>query len=186
MNDLSQTLNILSAMITPGILIMASSSLILATSQRLSRSIERTRKLTVDLRELIKGENSISPSEEMSVLFQQLGLATRRARLLQRALTVLYFTLFFFISTCVSIAVIYIGLVHFAWIPVASGLSGAVLLFYASLILIRETRLALAAVDTEMDHAVRLFQKNFPEVAAVSPPQWWKNLLFHRRGKHRR
>lgn len=181
MNDLSQTLNILSAMITPGILIMASSSLILATSQRLSRTIERTRKLTNELKDLIKTDVAFTPSEEMTVLFQQLGLATRRARLLQRALTILYFTLFFFISTCISIALVYIFLIDYTWLPVALGISGAMLLFYASIILIRETRVALSAVDREMDHAIHLFQKNFPDLTEENQPQWWRKLLFIRR-----
>ena len=39
--NLSVTLSVLSAMVTPAVLILASSSLILATSNRLSRAIDR-------------------------------------------------------------------------------------------------------------------------------------------------
>ena len=56
MNDFAQALTVLSSMITPVVLIMASGSLTLSTSQRLNREIERTRKLGGLLRELTEDE----------------------------------------------------------------------------------------------------------------------------------
>ncbi|MBW4605240.1 MAG: DUF2721 domain-containing protein [Calothrix sp. FI2-JRJ7] len=46
MNDLSATLAILSAMIAPAVLISACGSLIIATSQRLNRTIDRVRNIS--------------------------------------------------------------------------------------------------------------------------------------------
>lgn len=89
LTDLSQTLTILSAMITPVVLIMASSSLIMSTSQRLSRSIERTRKITDTMNGIIEKMETFKASPEIVVLFEQLRFSSLRARALQNAMSVL-------------------------------------------------------------------------------------------------
>lgn len=53
----SKDLAILSAMITPAVLILASSSLILATSQRLSRIMERARRLNAHFQDFYDSDN---------------------------------------------------------------------------------------------------------------------------------
>jgi hypothetical protein len=45
MRELSAVLTVLSAMITPAVLILASGSLLLTTSQRLNRAIDRARAI---------------------------------------------------------------------------------------------------------------------------------------------
>jgi len=51
MSSLANTLTILSAMFTPAVLVSACTSLILTTSQRLSRSIDRQREVAGLLRQ---------------------------------------------------------------------------------------------------------------------------------------
>jgi hypothetical protein len=68
MTDLSSALAILSAMITPAVLISACGSLILATSQRLGRVMERARKVAERLRELGQHEGDPSASGEQALL----------------------------------------------------------------------------------------------------------------------
>lgn len=165
-------------MITPVVLIMASSSLILSTSQRLSRSIERTRKLASEMNKTVQESEKCSPFEELSVLFDQLELATIRCRLLQKAMASLYTTLFIFISSCIGIAVIYFTDERYAWIPVALDVAGVGFLFYASLILIKESRFAISAVNKEMDHTVRLFRKHFPDLSMKDNGKWWRKFRF--------
>ncbi len=176
MTELSQTLSVLSAMITPVVLIMASSSLILSTSQRLSRTIERTRKLADKMENLMSSETSAEPSTDLSALFSQLRYSSQRARYLQKAMASLYLTLFIFIASCISIAMVYFFIAQYAWIPVALDILGICFLFYASLILMAESRLAITAVNKEMDYTVYLFKKNFPEVAKPDS-KWWKRIL---------
>jgi len=171
-------------MITPVVLIMASSSLIMSTSQRLSRSIERTRKITEALRTLIDGMEVFAATQEITMLLTQLRLSSRRARLLQKSMTVLYLTIFIFISSCISIAVVSIFFRQHPWIPLAIDIIGIGFLFLASIYLVRESRIAIAAVDQEMDYTLRLFQEKFSQ----SPPRtaWWKKLVsgsWLRRGK---
>src|SRR5690348_8138150 len=57
MNENFPVLGILSSMITPAVLILASGSLITTTSQRLSRVIDRVRKIS---QEVMQAESSIS------------------------------------------------------------------------------------------------------------------------------
>lgn len=164
MND-SQTITILSAMITPVVLILASGSLILTTSQRLSRVIERTRKLTDWIKELANTDaKQSSVHDEVIILFQQLSKNARRAKLLQRAMACLYITLSIFVATSISIGIVDISKAQYTWIPVALGIIGALLLFYASILLIKESKIAISAVDQEMDSAIRFVHTKFPGI----------------------
>ncbi len=164
MPDLSSPLTILSAMITPAVLIMASGSLILTTSQRLGRIIDRTRKISDQFEELAKAQAEGEPvTERRTFLFELLGRATRRSRLLQRALTSLYLTLSAFVATSVSLGLVALFGLHFTWIPIAFGITGTGLLFYGSLLLIAESRIALASVDEEMDFVLRSRQLAAPQ-----------------------
>jgi hypothetical protein len=166
MNE-SNTITILSAMITPVVLILASGSLILTTSQRLSRVIERTRKLTDWIRELADtnaGKDSVH--DEVMILFQQLSKNARRAKLLQRAMACLYITLSIFVATSISIGVVDISKAQYTWIPVVLGILGALLLFYASILLIKESKIAISAVNQEMDSAIRFVHTKFPGISS--------------------
>ncbi|MBX0332416.1 DUF2721 domain-containing protein [Pontibacter sp. HSC-14F20] len=157
MDNLSAALTILSAMITPAILIMASGSLILTTSQRLSRSMERVRKLADQYSTLTSKEvSSQSDPAEKSFLLDLLLRVTRRCRLLQRAMTCLYLTLGVFVATSIAIALFDVLNLPYAWAITLLSLIGAGLLFYASLLLIMESRIALQAVDREMDWVMRV------------------------------
>jgi hypothetical protein len=55
MEENSVVINLLTSMITPAVLILACGSLSLTTSQRLSRSIARTRKISLDIKEIKQG-----------------------------------------------------------------------------------------------------------------------------------
>ncbi len=176
MDPLSQTLTILSAMITPVVLIMASSSLILSTSQRLSRSIERTRKLSDAMKVMVEENLGSSPSRDFAVKFAQLNIASQRARLLQKAMRSLYFSIVIFIASCISIAIIYMLHTGYAWIPVVLDLTGVCFLFYASIILMRESRLAITAVNDEMDYMLQLFKEHFPDSVRKPGSVWWKRI----------
>ena len=165
MDTLTPTVSVLSAMITPVVLILASGQLILTTSQRLSRVVERTRKLLDWIKELVKlNATETSIENEVKVLFDQLHTNTRRALLLTRAMSVLYVTLSIFVATSISIGVLDISEARYTWIPVALGIVGAGLLFYASILLIKESRLALSAVNTEMDSAIRFVYNKYPNL----------------------
>src|SRR5436190_22088589 len=103
MTDFASAISVLSAMITPAVLISACGSLILATSDRLNRAVSRTCEIFTQLALLAKGEHTPEEEEERRLLFVQLDYVTTRTRLLQRALSRRYGVLTFFRGTCKSI-----------------------------------------------------------------------------------
>ena len=138
-------------MITPAVLISACGSLILATSDRLSKAVSRTREISDQLIPRPDDERNPDREEERRMLFTQLDFVTTRSRLLQRALSRLYAALAFFVGTSVSIGLVAITSPEFTMVPITLGLTGAGLLLYAAFVLIKESRFALAAVNEEMD-----------------------------------
>ncbi|HYR07888.1 MAG TPA: DUF2721 domain-containing protein [Longimicrobium sp.] len=165
------TLTVLSAMVTPAVLILASSSLILATSNRLARAIDRTRTISERVADLAhEAEDRAMLAEERVLLFEQLGRTARRTKLLTRAITRLYTALAIFIATSVSIGVVAVAGVPYAWIALGLGFIGAMLLFWASVLLIIESRISLTAVFDEMEFVQALGRHYIPPGNQVEPP----------------
>jgi len=144
--------SVLAAMITPAVLISACGSLILATSERLNRAVTRAREIADELAQIVQvPEPDPEKESERRMLFTQLDFVTTRSRLLQRALSRLYGALGVFIGTSVAIGIVAVTGAIFAVVPIVLGLLGGALLLYASGVLIKESRFALAALNAEMD-----------------------------------
>jgi hypothetical protein len=163
MDDFPDALAVLSAMITPAVLISACGSLILATSDRLSKAVARTREVSNQLLPRAGDETNPAREEERRMLFLQLDFVTTRSRLLQRALSRLYAALAFFVGTSVAIGLVAATSSDYTIIPIALGLYGAALLLYAAFLLIKESRFALAAVNAEMDFIWKRGKQYGPE-----------------------
>ncbi|MBC7929373.1 MAG: DUF2721 domain-containing protein, partial [Rubrivivax sp.] len=144
--------------ITPAVLISACGALILSTSTRLGRVIDRVRMLIESFEQMTKSEEDVELFEERrAVIFDQLDKLTTRARLLQRSMTVFYLALGTFVATSVAIGLVAaFGRAAYAWVPVVLGLVGSCGLFYGSILLIGEARLALASLNAEMDFIWKL------------------------------
>src|SRR6185369_16192163 len=111
-NSLTATLGVLSAMITPAVLILASGSLILTTSSRLIRAVDRVREILPLMEQLAPNDAS-----RRAMLMNQLAKTTMRARMLQHTLSLLYTAIGLFVATSVSIGVIALLSLQLAWIP---------------------------------------------------------------------
>lgn len=158
-------MSVLSAMITPAVLISACASLVISTANRLGRAIDRTRKLLERFEQISvhrhapDSEQPVSESphdnDEATLLFEQLSLATERSRLLHRALAALYMALSIFVATSVALGFSVLGDERLAWMPLLLGIIGAALLFYTTVLLILETLVARRAIYDEMDFALR-------------------------------
>lgn len=158
---LTSALGVLSAMVTPAILIMACGSLILTTSSRLIRAVDRAREYIPEMEKIAEERDADEMTEEKhTMVLDQLSRTTKRVRYLQRALAQLYGALGVFVATSVAIGVIALSGMHFAWIPLVLGFIGAGLLFNASALLIIESRIALAATFAEMDYVAALARKH--------------------------
>ena len=145
---------VLTAMITPAVLISACGSMILSTSTRLGRVVDRVRNLSDKIEDLAaKPLGGVNETEErQAVIFSQLDKLTSRARILQRAMVCFYLCLGMFVATSVAIGVVAIKPhARYTIVPVLLGLLGACFLFYGSILLIFEARLALSTIHAEMD-----------------------------------
>ena len=158
LSELNNPLSVLSAMITPAVLISACGTLIVSTSMRLSRIFDRLRALSQSIEQLSTDDTIEFPEERLHEFERQLVTHARRGLLIQRSLTSLYFALGLFVAATVSIALV--SLLHyFGWLPMVLGITGTIFLFYGSMLLIAETRLALRSVNQEMEFTMQLRTK---------------------------
>ncbi|MCV4777234.1 DUF2721 domain-containing protein, partial [Escherichia coli] len=85
--NLNSTIEFLTAMITPALLISATGSLVLSTSTRLGRVVDRVRELERRLSELILTEDRDKVplyEKRIETVVHLLDKVTSRARILQR------------------------------------------------------------------------------------------------------
>ena len=152
MDPMTSAVAVLTAMITPAVLISACGSMILSTSSRLGRVVDRVRALSDKLEELAK-KRAGETKERQGVIFAQLDMLTSRARILQRSMVAFYLATGMFVATSVAIGVVAVipRSPHYNLVPVIVGLGGACFLFYGSMLLIFEARLALSTIHAEMD-----------------------------------
>ena len=185
--DLSSALGVLTAMITPAVLISACGSLILSTASRIARSVDRVRALLDRLEELAHTKDKLELFEERrAITYKMLDLAAKRNRLLQRSLVTFYFALCLFVATSVAIGMVAATGHGYEWLPAALGLVGACFLFYGSILLIFETRISHQAIFMEMDFTLRLSRELVPQTVVEENRKRRRNfpfLTFRRAGK---
>ena len=153
-------LAVLTAMITPAVLISACGALIFSTSSRLGRVVDRVRTLSEKFQEIVVNPEKDEMFEERKLLiFQQLDRQTSRARLIQRAMTAFYTALGIFVATSIAIAILSTAANNLIWIAVVLGLVGSLFMLYGSMLLIVESRMALGAIMSEMDFVWKVSTK---------------------------
>jgi hypothetical protein len=170
-------LSVLTAMITPAVLISACGALILSTSTRMGRVVDRVRSLSERFEKLAKNpEDDEMFPERWALIFSQLDRQTSRARLLQRALASFYVALSVFVATSVAIAILAAVARNFTWVAVLLGLVGSLFMLYASVLLVVESRMALGAITSEMDFvwkvSMKYAGKELSEKSAGGPFTW--------------
>lgn len=161
--------SLLTAMITPAVLISASGMLVLSTSGRLARVVDRVRHLTRELQEMASGAVPDFAEERLAEVERQISTLALRGLYIQRALTSLYVALSLFVAATIAIALAAVA-PRLGGLPTALGLLGTLTLFLACMMLIGETRLALASVNREMAFALRLKELYRSRLGASSPP----------------
>lgn len=159
MQDSLNEVSVLSAMITPAVLISACATLIFSTSTRLARIVDRVRNLMASIERLSSTEDVDFSEDRTREFNRQLAIHTRRGKLIQNALTSFYVSLSLFVAATVTIGLRAAFRVVPLWIPNLLGIIGTLFLFYACMILIAETRLALRSVRSEMEFTLLLREK---------------------------
>jgi len=163
-------LAVLTAMITPAVLISACGALIFSTSTRLGRVIDRVRLLSERFQEIAAHPEKDEMFEERrALIFSQLDRQTSRARLIQRAMAAYYTALGVFVGSTVAIAIVSAAARNFTWIAVVLGLLGSMFMLYGSVLLIVESRMALGAIMSEMDFLWKVSTKYAGKELAAKP-----------------
>lgn len=177
---LNSTIEFLTAMVTPTLLISATGSLVLSTSTRLGRVVDRVRELEKRLSDLITSDDksAIALYElRIDTVVGLLDKVTSRARLLQRAMVTFYYGLGFFVLTSVTIAAAAFFNTY-RWVPIPVGIVGILFLFWGSILMLMETRMATATVNAEMDFTWTL--ANY-----VAPKEIINKYIYNAHGKRR-
>ena len=158
-------LSVLTSMITPAVLISACAGLILSTSVRLGRVVDRVRALAERFEEMAthRPDEIVLFEDRLEMTFAQLDWLTSRARHLQRAMTTFYLSLGLFVATSVAIGITAALGGAYAIVPVVFGMIGVAFLFFGTLLLGFEATLALKSIHAEMDFLWKLGRHHAPE-----------------------
>lgn len=146
---------VLGGMITPALLISACGTLVLSTSNRLSRVVDRVRVLTAEVEVACADGKPTVSSRRVTLITRQLEQLTARALLLRSSMTAIYASIVLLIGTSLSVGVA----VLLGWsyaVPIVFALTGAGALFYGSVLLMREAWSAVVSTLAEMEYAREL------------------------------
>jgi hypothetical protein len=151
---------VLGAMITPAVLISASGTLVLSTSTRMSRVVDRVRVLLAEAEQSRSPQGTAIPPHRAALIASQLNQLAKRAVLLRSALTTLYFAIGLLVATSIGVSIVVLLDWPNSLLAILPGLAGACALLYASVLLVREARLAVISTLEEMDFARKVVRTN--------------------------
>ena len=165
MNGIPTPAEVLSAMITPAVLISAAGTLVLSTSNRLSRVVDRIRAFVAEADASQKAYASHLISAQMHeakrhLIADQIVWLSKRLMLLRSAMTILYAAIGLLVTTSIAIGVGSLLQWRYGWISVVLGLLGAGALLYSSLLLVQEARIAIRSTMHELAFLSEAVSKN--------------------------
>ncbi len=149
--NLGAALNVLTAMITPALLLSATGTYILSTSNRLARIVDRIRYLSQHVEELGMDQTAALRDERIERYRGEIKMQSKRLRLIQTALTMLYFAAVMFVCTSIAIGVVSTVSLVLYWVPVVFGIAGACLMLVAAVALAFEARQAVQDLYEETE-----------------------------------
>lgn len=143
---------ILGAVITPAVLISAAGLLVLSTSNRISRVVDRIRFLVGQTEQLQResGNDAEESSRKRRNITEQMETMSSRALLLRSALTAFYVAIGFFVGTSIAIGTVAVLEMTHSWIPIIPAFIGIFILLFGSIQLIREAHLAFGLLLREV------------------------------------
>lgn len=160
---LSKGLAVLTSMITPALLLSASGTFILSTSNRLGRCVDRIRRISDQLEYQIDPgtQKPLSP-ERIAMLLRMLDYSGRRARMLARVMITFYLAAGSFVATSVSIGVASLFIDRLSWLPVSLGILGALFMSWGGFWLIVEAKLSQESLLEEIVYVDKSALKHVP------------------------
>lgn len=138
--------DILGAMITPAVLISASGTLTLSTTNRLGRIVDRVRVLQTQAETLPPWDaTDLDALDKRALIADQIARQTQRIGILQAAVTALYVAISLLVGCSLTVGLSTVMNGRLGWVPTGVGLGGATALFVAAVLLIREARRSVDA-----------------------------------------
>lgn len=165
MNPQGLGLTVLTGMIAPAVLISACGPLLLSTTIRFGRIVDRVRTVADLLEKLVHGKTDEQHvDEKIELYYDQLARLSRRAKMLQRGLVSLYLALGSFIACSVAIGTLaFLGIRGADWVPVVIGIFGTFCLLYGSLVMIMEGRMGLESLTIEMEFIRKIGKRHMDQ-----------------------
>lgn len=157
--------DVLAAMITPSVLISASGMLLLSTSNRLGRVVDRARVLARDTEAMqaAAAPHTAALDARRARISDELERLASRVLLLRTSMTALYSAIGMFVLTSIAVGIVALFEWRYGWTAVACGLGGAGALLHASVLLIREARMAVNSSLGEMEAVRELVKREREE-----------------------
>src|SRR5512140_3838665 len=143
---------VLGAMITPAVLISASGTLVLSTSNRLSRVVDRVRVLSAEAERARSTQRTTIRPRRAALIASQLNQLAKRVVRLRSAMTTLYTAIGLLVATSIGVSVVVLLAFENSLVAIVPGIAGAGALFYGSILLVREARLAVVSTLEEMTY----------------------------------
>lgn len=176
--SVGSSVSILSSMITPTILILASASLIGATTARLERTMVAMHELAASFdshMELEQDRRALN-AEQISLMVQ-VERSARRVRLMQVAVAVLHVAITMFITAELGLGLEAATPVQLGLAPVALALFGALLLLTAVGMLVYDGVIAIQATREEASFTLRMTEYRAAELRhtprrTTAPVSW--------------
>lgn len=134
----------LTAMLAPAFFLTATASLLISANTRLARIVDRARQLMLDAA-------SAEPAYDRDRLIADIEFQKRRGEIMMRTAQLLYVAMGFFVCTSLAVAAggLWPGVPEFA--PILMACIGVAAILLASILLSRESTLAVIAMKQEMD-----------------------------------
>lgn len=141
-------LSVISASLTPAILILATGSLVASTLQRLSRIVDRARVLVTQIEEA-RAKDEHDERARLNAMWLRTYL--RRSTLTERALSFYYIAIGLFVASSLAITVEDITSGRQPWIALLLVTAGALFLFAGTAALVIETQIATGILRAEIE-----------------------------------
>lgn len=145
---------LLTLMVTPAVLISASALMVLSTTNRYARVIDRIREISHTLEQLLRGQPSADdPHREQRIEHArwQIDTLRRRGHLLNRAMQAFVAAVAAFIVASLSTVVSFTLMRHSIVLPLSLVMAGMLSLLLGAQCLMRELRISFAVTEDEVE-----------------------------------
>jgi hypothetical protein len=147
---------LISAMVTPAMLIVGSASLVASVLVRMARVVDRARVLAAIAHDGSWDQIGATPQLPRGWLDRHAA----RARYAERSIALLYAAVVVFVATALSIPLDRFAGNTLEWLPVLLAIAGTLLLLGGSTWMVAESRLSADQIQDEIGQALRRLEEH--------------------------